>query len=344
VNSKWKYLRRLLRAKKDISLETSSSVPYISLPRPRYIFNIFSTGNAFGRKPSKEDEKAIGRKELYDYFIKESNLPIIENRSNPEYTTKKEGKTNKGRQSQLDLQRTLRKKMERLVVEGKMDVDSLFDEPFVDNDLVYNRYALKEHYRREAIVINVVDVSGSISDIERIIGKSLIIGLLQFFGKKFHKTDFYCITHEHSAKLFGPVQLEKRDDPMKILDEEKGKPLLEFSKFRGGGGTSIKEVIEILEDIKKAHPKTPIYLFYSGDLEIFTEELIDFKKKVTESGIFDFYGFMIYNRSSDADALGTPANKSSILVMGRGKSDPVKAISWVFKHLGKQGTFEYAEN
>lgn len=346
MNSKWKYLRRLLKNKKDISIEINSSVPYITLPRPRYIFDVASPmSNARGTKPGNKDERSIGRRELYDYFIKRTNIPIIENTNVPEYDVVKEGKTNKGKQSQLDIPRTLLEKMKRLVVSDKeLSADSLFGDPFHDTDLVYNRFAIKENYKRTAVVILCVDVSGSVSDIERIIGKSLIIGLLQFFGTNFDTVKFYCITHEVEAHFFGPVTVNKSEDPLSFLDTEAGKPLLDFSQFNGGGGTALEETIEILLDIKTKEPKTPTYLFYSGDLEVGTEDMANFNKQILAENMFNFYGFLVYGDAPVAKTLGHIPVDHTILIMGREvrrQNDPADVIKWVFDNLGKHGTFTY---
>jgi uncharacterized sporulation protein YeaH/YhbH (DUF444 family) len=350
LNSKWKYLRRLLKKRGDISLEHDSSVPAISLPRPRYGFKILVPQQALkrGPKPGTEDERSIGRKELYDYFIKETNIPIIESFTNPEFYVTKEGKTKKGRISQLDLKRTMVEKMKRHIIDGDDDLEDLFDKPFVDSDLIYNRYAMKEQIKRNAVVVLCVDVSGSISDIERIIGKSLIIGLLQFFGTNFDKTTFYLMTHEVEARIYGPVVVEKTDNPLSIIDDpKKGKPILEFSTLEGGGGTSLEQAVEYMRQIKKENPKVPAYLFYSGDLEVDSEDKELFEKAVLNEGVFDFNGFLVYNEDSYLFDVSTIAKKYSVLIMGREireNNDPADAIAWVFRNLGKHGVHKYEKN
>lgn len=348
MNTKWKYLRRLLKEKPNVSLDKTTKIPRLMLPRPMYVWE-FDLGISKGTGPGDADEGALGRDEIVRYFLSDFQIPIILEESSYEFEVKKEGKSKIGRMSQLDIERTLKQKMKRLAVEGNLEPEALFDEPFSDEDLIFNRFSIKESLSKKCLVVLGIDVSGSISDIERVIAKSLVIGLIQFFGTNFETTDFYGISHEVSAKLFGPLRIPKSDNPLYILDTEEALPIREFAKIQGGGGTSLYDFSIKTRSLANKYKNYSRYLFYAGDFSVFSNDLEVFEKQLFRDNLFHFYGIIVYDNESVFNTFSyIPAN-SSILFMGReiavsNNVDTISVLNWIFKHLGKRGKFSYAQN
>ncbi|MEO0224232.1 MAG: DUF444 family protein [candidate division WOR-3 bacterium] len=348
MNTKWKYLRRLLKEKPNVSLDKTTKIPRLSLPRPLYIWE-FDLGITTGSGPGSEDEGAVGRDEIVKYFLSEFQIPIIIEETSYEFDVRKEGKSKVGRISQLDLERTLRQKMRRLAIEGNLDPSSLFDTPFSDEDLVFNRFSIKETLSKKCLVVLGIDVSGSISDIERVIAKSLLIGLIQFFGTNFEMIDFYGVSHEVSAKIFGPLKIQKSENPLTILDSESANPIREFAKIQGGGGTSLYDFSVKVRNIANKYKNYSRYLFYAGDFSVFSNDLEIFEKTIFRGDPFHFYGIIVYDSENAFSTFSYIPSNSSILFMGReiavsSNVDTVSVLNWIFKHLGKIGKFSYAQN
>ncbi|MEO0202312.1 MAG: DUF444 family protein [candidate division WOR-3 bacterium] len=348
MNTKWKYLRRLLKEKPNVSLDKTTKIPRLILPRPLYVWE-FDLGITKGNLAGSEDEGAVGRNEIVKYFLSEFQIPIIIEETGFEFDVKKEGKSRIGRMSQLDIERTLKQKMKRLAIEGKLEPSSLFQEPFIDEDLIFNRFSIKEIISKKCLVILGVDVSGSISDIERVIAKSLVIGLIQFFGINFETTEFFGISHEVSAKVFGPLKIPKSENPLYILDSEDANPIREFAKIQGGGGTSLYDFSIKVKNIANKYKKYSRYFFYVGDFSVFSNDLEIFEKTLFRGDPFHFYGIIVYDSENVFHSFSYIPHNSSILFMGReiaisNNVDTVSVLNWIFKHLGKIGKFSYAQN
>ncbi len=348
MNTKWKYLRRLLKEKPNVSLDKTTKIPRLLLPRPMYVWE-FDFGISRGSGPGNEDEGTVGRDEIVKYFLSDFQIPIIIEETSYEFDVKKEGKSKVGRMSQIDIERTLKQKMKRLAIEGNLDPSSLFDEPFSDEDLVFNRFSISEVVSKKCVVVLGIDVSGSISDMERVIAKSLIIGLLQFFGTNFEITDFYGVSHEVSAKVFGPLRVQKSENPLSTLDSEDAESIREFAKIQGGGGTSLYDFSIKVRKIANKYKNYSRYFFYAGDFSVFSNDLEIFEKTLFKEDPFHFYGIIVYDSENVFNTFSYIPRNSSILFMGReiaisNNVDTVAVLSWIFKHLGRTGKFNYAQN
>src|SRR5512138_866817 len=125
---------------------------------------------------------------------------------------------------------------------------------FTDDDLRYRQLAKREQPAMQAVVILLLDVSGSMGERERQISKTFFFWAIQGLRRQYRHLDLVFVAHTSEAWEF-------QED--------------EFFRVSGTGGTvasaGLKKVREII-DARYSPSQYNVYLFYASDGENFPSD------------------------------------------------------------------------
>jgi len=221
-------------------------------------------GGAGDQEGDEIYETEITIEELVDYLFDDLNLPDIDRKRLSEKVSDKGdrvlGYQKKGITSRLAVRKSVIEKIkrkqsylrDRRFFEGNMDNDQRF--PFSEEDLWYRR--IRETRRKDynAVVICIMDVSGSMDHTKKYMARSFYFLLYQFLRHKYSCVEVVFIAHTTTAKEVGEVDFFHRGE---------------------SGGTYIssgyEKALEIIE--QRYNPKNwNIYAFHCSDGDNWTED------------------------------------------------------------------------
>ena len=163
----------------------------------------------------------------------------------------REGWDRRGARSRLDRRRSLKESIKRRGVQTAAGADS---PSFTDEDLRYRQLAKREQPTMQAVVILLLDVSGSMGERERQISKTFFFWAIQGLRRQYRHLDLVFVAHTSDAWEF---------------QEE------EFFRVSGTGGTvasaGLKKVREIIDE-RYSPSQYNVYLFYASDGENFPSD------------------------------------------------------------------------
>jgi uncharacterized sporulation protein YeaH/YhbH (DUF444 family) len=180
----------------------------------------------------------------------------------------REGWDKRGARSRLDRRRTVKEAIKRRAVQTN-------PVPFTNDDLRFRQLVTRSRPSTSATVFFVIDVSASMTQIERRLAKSFFFFALQGIRRKYAKVETRFIAHTTHAWEFGES---------------------EFFQVSGIGGTIASSAFRLsLEVIKQElNPaQNNIYLFYASDGENFTEDRAAATQALTElAGMLNYIGYI----------------------------------------------------
>ena len=191
--------------------------------------------------------------DIVDWLWEEMQLPNLEAKagraSEDDWT--REGWDRRGARSRLDRRRSLKESIKRRGAQSAIGADS---PSFTDDDLRYRQLAKREQPAMQAVVILLLDVSGSMGERERQISKTFFFWAIQGLRRQYRHLDLVFVAHTSEAWEF---------------QEE------EFFRVTGTGGTvasaGLKKVHEIIEE-RYSPSQYNVYLFYASDGENFPSD------------------------------------------------------------------------
>jgi sporulation protein YhbH len=191
--------------------------------------------------------------DIVDWLWEEMQLPNLEAKagraSEDDWT--REGWDRRGARSRLDRRRSLKESIKRRGAQSALGADS---PSFTDDDLRYRQLAKREQPAMQAVVMLLLDVSGSMGERERQISKTFFFWAIQGLRRQYRHLDLVFVAHTSEAWEF---------------QEE------EFFRVTGTGGTvasaGLKKVHEIIEE-RYSPSQYNVYLFYASDGENFPSD------------------------------------------------------------------------
>jgi sporulation protein YhbH len=192
--------------------------------------------------------------DIVDWLWEEMQLPNLEAKSgkatDADWT--REGWDRRGARARLDRRRSMKESIKRRGVQTAQGND---DSPtFTDDDLRFRQLAKREQPAMQAVVILLLDVSGSMGERERQISKTFFFWAIQGLRRQYRQLDLVFVAHTSDAWEF---------------QEE------EFFRVSGTGGTvasaGLKKVREII-DARFSPSQYNVYLFYASDGENFPSD------------------------------------------------------------------------
>ena len=226
-----------------------------------------SNGGKIGGAGNEEGEdiyeSEITLEELLDYIIEDLDLPNLDRKKYSEIITegvaKKRGYQNHGIRPRMAKRKTVMCKIVRkqgkkraLREAEKENLEERF--PFREEDLRY--YKVKQKPKREsnAVMIFIMDISGSMDTTKKYLARSFFFVISKFLRKKYNNIAFEFISHTTVAK---------------VVDE------YEFFHKAESGGTYISSGLnQALEIIKQKYPQKMwnIYPLYASDGDNWAED------------------------------------------------------------------------
>ena len=191
--------------------------------------------------------------DIVDWLWEEMQLPNLEAKAGraKEDDWTREGWDRRGARSRLDRRRSMKESIKRRGVQSAGGAES---PTFTDDDLRYRQLAKREQPAMQAVVILLLDVSGSMGERERQISKTFFFWAIQGLRRQYRHLDLVFVAHTSEAWEF---------------QEE------EFFRVTGTGGTvasaGLKKVREII-DARYSPSQYNVYLFYASDGENFPSD------------------------------------------------------------------------
>lgn len=217
-------------------------------------------------------ETEITVEELVNYLFDDLDLPDLDKKRMAEIESdngfRKLGYQRKGIPPRLAKRKTVIEKIKRRqAYKRNMEADDLQKEdlqsedmqdtgrfPFMEDDLRYRR--LKETHRKDfnAVVLCIMDVSGSMDQTKKYMARSFYFLLYQFLRLKYSNVEVVFIAHTTTAREVGEVEF--------------------FHKGESGGtyiSSGYEKALEIIE--QRYNPKNwNIYAFHCSDGDNWTED------------------------------------------------------------------------
>ena len=218
-------------------------------------------------------ETEITLEELMDYIIEDLDLPNLDRKKYSEIITessgRKRGYQRYGINPRLAKKKTVMAKLARM--QGKKRALKEFGEdenierfPFREEDLRYYKVKKKPKRESNAVMIFIMDVSGSMDSTKKYLARSFFFVLSRFIRRKYNNIAFEFVSHTTVAKRVNEY---------------------EFFHKAESGGTYISSGLNIaLDIIKEQYPPESwnIYPFYASDGDNWSEDNERAMKAVNE--------------------------------------------------------------
>ncbi|HYC22518.1 MAG TPA: sporulation protein YhbH [Candidatus Bathyarchaeia archaeon] len=216
-----------------------------------------------GDRPGQDYyETDVTLEELVDIMFEDLELPDLERKAlrqiPADRTAKRKGYRQVGIRVRLDKRRTARERVKRILASKGRWRESPDDEssrhPFHTDDLTYRHMVSDLKNESNAVVICIMDTSGSMDTMKKYLARSYFFLLYQFIATKYQAVEIVFIAHHTEAR--------------EVTEEE-------FFHKAESGGTFISsgyvKALEIIEE--RYHPSLwNIYAFHCSDGDNFDSD------------------------------------------------------------------------
>ncbi len=189
--------------------------------------------------------------ELIDIMFEDLELPDLERKQLASIEslrmTKRKGYRTVGLRVRLDRRRTVLAKLKRIRAQRMAGAMSDERKPFHLQDLRYKHRTTEIHRESNAVVICIMDTSGSMDTTKKYLARSFFFLLYQFVSRRYENVEVVFIAHDIEAK--------------EVTEEEF------FHKGESGGtfvSSGYRKALEVIAD--RYHPELwNIYAFHCSD-------------------------------------------------------------------------------
>ncbi|WP_244833816.1 YeaH/YhbH family protein [Clostridium sp. BJN0001] len=208
-------------------------------------------------------ETEITLEELMDYISEDLDLPNLDKKKYSEIFTencgRRKGYQRHGIRPRLAKKKTVMSKIARkqskkraLKETGKDNDIERF--PFKEDDLRYYRVKLKPKRESNAVMIFIMDASGSMDVTKKYLARSFFFVLAAFLKRKYNNIAFEFIYHTTTAKRVNEYEF--------------------FHKSESGGTYISSGILEALKVIKEEYPVSSwnVYSVYASDGDNWSED------------------------------------------------------------------------
>jgi uncharacterized sporulation protein YeaH/YhbH (DUF444 family) len=188
--------------------------------------------------------------DVMDWLWEELRLPDLQPKPGAhidEIDLVREGWDKRGARSRLDRRRTIKEAIKRRAVQ----TDPV---PFTNDDLRFRQIVTRQRPSTRATVLFVIDVSASMTELERKLAKSFFFFALQGLRRQYARVDTRFIAHTTHAWEFSEQ---------------------EFFQVSGIGGTIASSAFRLVAELVRTEldaAHNNLYMFYASDGENFTED------------------------------------------------------------------------
>lgn len=209
--------------------------------------------------------------EVMDWLWDELKLPDLKPKGAAridELELVREGWDKRGARSRLDRRRTVKEAIKRRAVQDN-------PVPFTNDDLRFRQLVTRQKPSTSAVILFVIDVSASMTQLERKLAKSFFFFALQGIRRKYAKVETRFIAHTTHAWEFSEG---------------------EFFQVSGIGGTIASSAFRLALELVRAEynpAQNNVYMFYASDGENFTEDRTAASDTLTElGGLLNYIGYV----------------------------------------------------
>jgi len=211
-------------------------------------------------------ETDVSIEEIINLMFEDLELPEMERKTLrqtiSQRSTKRKGYRKQGIRVHLDKKRTVKQRIKRRIASDKANdrvrkENSLKEDerfPFHYDDMRFRRRQPDETLESNAVVICLMDTSGSMDNTKKYLARSFFFLLYQFVRSRYEQVELLFIAHDTSAQ-------EVNEDDF-------------FHKGQSGGtmiSSGYKKVLNIIED--RYHPSMwNVYCFHCSDGDNFSHD------------------------------------------------------------------------
>ena len=219
-------------------------------------------------------EIEISLEELARYLFDDLELPDMERKAFTQSKSEKLKRTGyrpQGIIPRLDKKKTAINRIKRLKAVQRRDVQEEEDDlsgSFHSDDLTYRHYKNKMKENTNAVIIMMMDVSGSMSKPKKFLARSFFFLLYQFIRSKYDKTEIIFISHDMEAREVSEEQF--------------------FTRGSSGGtivSAAYNEALSVIS--QRYHPSSwNVYAFHASDGDNFpydTNDMLSAASKLKEA-------------------------------------------------------------
>ncbi|RYL94448.1 sporulation protein YhbH [Sporolactobacillus sp. THM19-2] len=279
-------------------------------------------GKGAGDKPGVDYYEAnVSMMEIENLFFRELELPQLKRKQEPDIMVESidyKDIRRKGLMGNIDKRRTILSAIRRNAQSGKAQIY-----PIREEDLRFKTWETIVRPESRAVVLALMDTSGSMGVWEKYIARSFFFWMTRFLRTRYEKVTIRFIAHHTEAT---------------IVSEEDF-----FSKGESGGTICSSAYIKALELIQDSYPpaKYNIYPFHFSDGDNLSSDNPKCIRLVNEiMEVTDFFGYgeiNPYHRSSTLmSAYRTIKNDAFHSFILKQKSDVYHAMKYFFKKDGEQ--------
>ncbi|WP_282201425.1 sporulation protein YhbH [Collibacillus ludicampi] len=279
-------------------------------------------GQGAGDQPGEDYYEAeISVEELENILFQDLELPNLQRKKQDQLQTNDirfNDVRKKGIMSNVDKKRTIMETLKRNALNGKPGLHGISPD-----DLRYKTWEEVKVPRSNAVVLAMMDTSGSMGTFEKYIARSFFFWMVRFLRTKYEHVDIQFIAHHTEAKL--------------VSEEDF------FTKGESGGTICSSAYALALELVdKRYHPdQFNIYPFHFSDGDNLTsdnEKCVRIVKQLMEKcNIFGYGEVNQYNRNSTLmNAFKHIHDPKFRSVLIREKSEVYKALTTFFTSDTKQ--------
>ena len=247
--------------------------------------NSGSSGNSGAGNSPGEDvyETEITLEELMDYIVEDLELPNLDRKKYSEIITessgRKRGYQRYGINPRLAKKKTVISKIsrkqgkKRALIEAGME-SKITRFPFKEEDLRYHKIKKKPKKESNAVMVFIMDVSGSMDSSKKYMARSLFFVLSRFIKRKYNNIAFEFISHTTVAKVVNEFEF--------------------FHKAESGGTYISSGINAALNLIKEKYPPEMwnVYPVYASDGDNWSEDNDRAMKSVRElCDISNMFGY-----------------------------------------------------
>ncbi|MCO7176879.1 sporulation protein YhbH [Sporolactobacillus kofuensis] len=291
-------------------------------------------GDVIGKAPGKQQAPGTGKDkagdrpgidyyeakvsimEIENLFFKELELPHLKRKQEPDIVVESidyRDIRRKGLMGNIDKRRTILSAIKRNAKSGKTQIH-----PIREEDLRFKTWETIVKPESRAVVLALMDTSGSMGVWEKYIARSFFFWMSRFLRTKYEKVSIQFIAHHTEAT---------------VVSEEDF-----FSKGESGGTICSSAYVKALELINSTYPpsKYNIYPFHFSDGDNLSSDNPKCTRLVNEiMDITDFFGYgeiNPYHRSSTLmSAYRTIKNDAFHSFILKQKSDVYHAMKYFFQ-------------
>lgn len=209
--------------------------------------------------------------DVMDWVWEELKLPDLKPKPSAridELELVREGWDKRGARSRLDRRRTIKEAIKRRAVQA----DPV---PFTNDDLRFRQVVTRPRPSTSAVILFVIDVSASMTQLERKLAKSFFFFALQGIRRKYARVETRFIAHTTHAWEFSES---------------------EFFQVSGIGGTIASSAFKLALELMRSDYNAAqhnVYMFYASDGENFTEDRTAASEALTELGkVLNYMGYV----------------------------------------------------